>query len=72
MRPSDYAVGAACTAAAPLSLLAMEAASPTYTVGTGAFAPALRLSGFVGLSAGALFMYQRSVCKLLLGSTTHN
>lgn len=62
-RPSDYAYGAAFTAGLPAGLVVMEKISPTYTVGTGAFAPAMRLSGFLGLGAGCLFMYQRSVRK---------
>jgi len=59
-RPSDYIYGATATAGLPGALLAWEVAFPTRTLGTGGFAPAMRLAGVLGLGAGFLIMYERS------------
>ena len=60
-RPSDYAVGAATTASGPGLMLLMEKISPSL-VGKGGFAPIMRLSGAIGLGAGFVMFYQRSIC----------
>jgi NADH-ubiquinone oxidoreductase complex I, 21 kDa subunit len=63
-RPSDYAVGAATTGAGPGLMLLMEKISPSL-VGKGGFAPIMRLSGAIGLGAGFVMFYQRSICAFL-------
>lgn len=47
-------------AAGPGLMLTWEKIAPSY-VGKGGFAPIMRLAGFVGLTAGFLTMYQRSI-----------
>ncbi|OCL07786.1 hypothetical protein AOQ84DRAFT_52720 [Glonium stellatum] len=59
-RPSDWAVGAALSAGGPALMLWWEKVSPSY-VGRGGFAPIMRLSGAVGLTAGFLMVYSRSI-----------
>ena len=59
-RPSDYAVGAAYAAAGPALMLTWEKFAPSY-VGKGGFAPIMRLTGVIGLGAGFLTFYQRSI-----------
>lgn len=59
-RPSDWAVGAGVSAAGPALMLYWEKVSPSY-VGRGGFAPIMRLSGVVGLTAGFLMVYSRSI-----------
>lgn len=44
-------------------MLLMEKISPSM-VGKGGFAPIMRLSGAVGLGAGFVMFYQRSICRL--------
>ncbi|TVY58203.1 NADH-ubiquinone oxidoreductase 20.9 kDa subunit [Lachnellula suecica] len=61
-RPSDYATGAATTAFGPLALLLMEKMQPSL-VGKGGFAPIMRLTGAISLSAGFLMFYQRSTLR---------
>lgn len=61
-RKSDYAAGATLAASGPAVLLFWEASSPSY-VGKGGFAPIMRLTGFVSLTAGFLFLYQRSILR---------
>jgi hypothetical protein len=63
-RPSDYAVGAATAAAGPGLMLLWERVSPSL-VGKGGFAPIMRLSGVIGLGAGFLTFYQRSIRAFL-------
>lgn len=76
-RPSDYAVGAATASAGPGLMLLMEKISPSL-VGKGGFAPILRLSGAIGLGAGFVMFYQRSICtfpsllKLLYSTMASN
>jgi NADH-ubiquinone oxidoreductase complex I, 21 kDa subunit len=64
-RPEDYAIGAAAAAAGPGLMLTWERLAPSY-VGKGGFAPIMRLTGVIGLGAGFLMFYQRSICALLL------
>jgi hypothetical protein len=59
-RSSDYAVGAATATAGPGLMLLMEKISPSL-VGKGGFAPIMRLSGAIGLGAGFVMFYQRSL-----------
>lgn len=59
-RPSDYAFGAGAAAAGPGLLWLMERLAPSYA-GRGGFARAMRLAGFIGLGAGFLSFYQRSI-----------
>ena len=61
-RPSDWAVGAGVSAAGPALMLYWEKVSPSY-VGRGGFAPIMRLSGVVGLTAGFLMVYSRSTSE---------
>ena len=61
-RPSDWAVGAGVSAAGPALMLYWEKVSPSY-VGRGGFAPIMRLSGVVGLTAGFLMVYSRSISE---------
>jgi hypothetical protein len=60
-RPSDYAAGAGVAAIAPITMLVMEKVQPSM-VGKGGFPSIMRLTGAIGISAGFLFMYQRSTC----------
>ncbi|KAL8715000.1 MAG: hypothetical protein Q9220_000957 [cf. Caloplaca sp. 1 TL-2023] len=60
-RPVDYSVAAATAAAGPALMLLWERISPSY-VGKGGFAPIMRLTGVVGVTAGFLQFYQRSIC----------
>lgn len=60
-RPSDYAAGAATATLGPGLMLLMERVSPSL-VGKGGFAPIMRLSGAIGVGAGFVLFYQRSVC----------
>jgi hypothetical protein len=46
-------------------MLTWEKFAPSY-VGKGGFAPIMRLTGVIGLSAGFLMFYQRSICVFLL------
>jgi hypothetical protein len=59
-RPSDYAYGATAAAAGPGLMLLWERISPSY-VGKGGFAPIMRLTGVIGVGAGFLMFYQRSI-----------
>lgn len=59
-RSSDYAVGAATATAGPGLMLLWEKIAPSY-VGKGGFAPIMRLTGVIGLGAGFLMFYQRSI-----------
>jgi len=61
-RPSDYAVGATAAAAGPGLMLLWERVSPSY-VGKGGFAPIMRLTGVIGVGAGFLMFYQRSILR---------
>ncbi|KAE8454546.1 hypothetical protein EG329_000169 [Mollisiaceae sp. DMI_Dod_QoI] len=61
-RTSDYVAGAAFATAGPGAMLLMERISPSL-VGKGGFAPIMRLTGFVGLTAGFLLTYQRSILR---------
>ncbi|PBP26668.1 putative NADH-ubiquinone oxidoreductase 21 kDa subunit [Diplocarpon rosae] len=61
-RKSDYAAGAATAALGPGLMLTWERIAPSL-VGKGGFAPIMRLSGAVGLSAGFLMFYQRSILR---------
>jgi hypothetical protein len=45
-------------------MLLMEKISPSL-VGKGGFAPIMRLSGAIGLGAGFVMFYQRSICAFL-------
>jgi hypothetical protein len=62
-RPSDYAAGAGMAAIGPIAMLTMERIQPSM-VGKGGFASIMRLTGFISISAGFLFFYQRSTCTL--------
>ena len=42
-------------------MLITERFAPSFC-GKGGFAPILRLSGFIGVFAGAIFIWQRSSC----------
>jgi hypothetical protein len=44
-------------------MLTWERIAPSY-VGKGGFAPIMRLTGVIGLGAGFLLFYQRSICGL--------
>ncbi|ORY70637.1 NADH-ubiquinone oxidoreductase complex I, 21 kDa subunit-domain-containing protein [Leucosporidium creatinivorum] len=59
MRPSDYALWAAGTAAAPGAIYAMELADPTK-LGRAGLRPTLRLATFLGFAGGFLLAYQTS------------
>ena len=63
-RSSDYAVGAVTAAAGPALLLTWERIAPSY-VGKGGFAPIMRLNAVLGLGAGFIVFYQRSICAFL-------
>jgi hypothetical protein len=60
-RTSDYAAGAVTAAAGPGLMMTWEKFAPSY-VGKGGFAPIMRLTGVIGLGAGFLMFYQRSIC----------
>lgn len=62
-RPSDYVAGAVFGAGGPALMLTWERIAPSY-VGKGGFAPIMRLTGVIGLGAGFLLFYQRSICGL--------
>ncbi|MCJ1233740.1 hypothetical protein MMC14_001698 [Varicellaria rhodocarpa] len=64
-RPSDYAAATGVGALGPGLMLLWEQVAPSY-VGKGGFAPIMRLSGFLGLSAACLTVYQRS-CNRFYG-----
>ncbi|KAF8311403.1 hypothetical protein DL93DRAFT_2083405 [Clavulina sp. PMI_390] len=59
MRASDVACMAGGTALGPALLLAWEKADPSVAMRK-QLGPALRLSGFIGFTAGFLYAYQRS------------
>jgi hypothetical protein len=59
-RTSDYAAGAVTAAAGPGLMLLWERIAPSY-VGRGGFAPIMRLTGVIGVGAGFLMFYQRSI-----------
>ncbi|KAI9743823.1 MAG: hypothetical protein M1818_002557 [Claussenomyces sp. TS43310] len=61
-RPSDYLVGGVTAAVGPGLMLLWEKISPSQ-VGRGGFAPIMRLSGVIGLGAGFLTFYQRSILR---------
>ncbi|PMD13004.1 NADH-ubiquinone oxidoreductase-like protein 21 kDa subunit [Hyaloscypha hepaticicola] len=61
-RPSDYAAGAVFGASGPALMLTWERIAPSY-VGKGGFAPIMRLTGVIGLGAGFLLFYQRSILR---------
>merc|ERR1711977_59977 len=61
-RKSDYVAGAATATAGPGLMLLWERIAPSL-VGKGGFAPIMRLSGAIGLSAGFLMFYQRSILR---------
>ncbi|KAH8816826.1 NADH-ubiquinone oxidoreductase complex I, 21 kDa subunit-domain-containing protein [Xylogone sp. PMI_703] len=61
-RSSDYAVGAATAAAGPGLMMLWERIAPSH-VGKGGFAPIMRLTGVIGLGAGFLVFYQRSILR---------
>jgi len=60
MRGSDYGYGAGFAAMGPATLYLMERVSPS-SVGKGGFAGPMRLMGAVGLTAGFLLAYSRSI-----------
>lgn len=47
-------------------MLVWERFAPSY-VGKGGFAPIMRLAGVIGLTAGFLKFYSRSICGRLRG-----
>lgn len=59
-RTSDYLAGGATAAAGPALMLLWERVSPSH-VGKGGFPPIMRLAGVLGLGAGFLVFYQRSI-----------
>jgi hypothetical protein len=59
MRPSDYAVLAACTAGAPGAIWALEKGWPTFNT-RGTFMRIIRLTGAIGLTAGFLLATTRT------------
>jgi len=65
MRGSDYGYGAGFAAMGPAALLLMERVSPS-SVGKGGFAGPMRLMGAVGLTAGFLLAYSRSISTFVL------
>jgi hypothetical protein len=69
-RPSDYAVGATAAAAGPGLMLLWERVAPSY-VGKGGFAPIMRLTGVIGVGAGFLMFYQRSIRLFLQPPSLH-
>jgi hypothetical protein len=60
MRTSDYLVGAGMAGLTPFTLALMERVSPSYA-GAGGYKSVLRVSWMVGLAAGGLMAYQRSM-----------
>ncbi|RQM07117.1 hypothetical protein DH86_00003465 [Scytalidium sp. 3C] len=61
-RTSDYLAGGATAAAGPALMLLWERVSPSH-VGKGGFPPIMRLAGVLGLGAGFLVFYQRSILR---------
>ncbi|KAG4436383.1 hypothetical protein IFR05_008139 [Cadophora sp. M221] len=61
-RKSDYVAGTAMAAGGPGLMLLWERIAPSL-VGKGGFAPIMRLSGAIGISAGFLMFYQRSILR---------
>lgn len=59
-RVSDWLYGAGFGTIAPAAMLLMERVSPT-NVGKGGFASTMRLAGGVGITAGFLLAYSRSI-----------
>lgn len=59
-RGSDYAAAGAFALSGPALMVWFERISPSE-VGKGGFAQIMRLSGFVGASAGFLLLYSRSI-----------
>ncbi|OQO07793.1 NADH-ubiquinone oxidoreductase 20.9 kDa subunit [Cryoendolithus antarcticus] len=59
-RGSDYLAGSLLAASGPALMLWWERISPSE-VGKGGFASVMRLSGFISLTAGFLYTYQRSI-----------
>ena len=59
-RPADYVHGITAAAAGPGLFYAMEKFSPSG-VGKGGFAQGMRLVGFLGLTGGFIYFYQRSI-----------
>merc|ERR1712098_652273 len=64
-RKSDYVAGAATATAGPGLMLLWERIAPSL-VGKGGFAPIMRLSGAIGLSAGFLMFYQHRYVRLTI------
>jgi len=60
MRGSDYLAGTAFAAAGPVAFLVMDRVSPSQ-IGKGGFAGPMRLMSAVGLTAGFLLAYSRSI-----------
>ena len=60
MRGSDYLYGSIFAAAGPITFFVMDRVSPSQ-VGKGGFAGPMRLMGAVGLTAGFLLAYSRSI-----------
>ncbi|KAJ3484096.1 hypothetical protein NLG97_g7145 [Lecanicillium saksenae] len=61
-RKEDYIAGGLAAAFAPAALYTLEKFAPSH-VGRGGFAKAMRLAGFVGLTGGFLYFYQRSALR---------
>ncbi|KAI9757304.1 MAG: hypothetical protein M4579_003515 [Chaenotheca gracillima] len=61
-RPSDYGKGAAMTAFGPALMLLWERVAPSH-VGRGGFAPIMRLTGAISMTAGFLIFYQSSILR---------
>ncbi|KAL8849303.1 MAG: hypothetical protein Q9221_005713 [Calogaya cf. arnoldii] len=61
-RREDYAVGVVTAAATPGALWVWERFAPSY-VGKGGFAPIMRLAGVIGITAGFLQFYNRSIFR---------
>lgn len=68
-RPSDYVAGVATAAAGPSLLLLWERFAPSL-VGKGGFPPIMRLAGAIGVGAGFLTVYQRSICTSIYSHYT--
>jgi hypothetical protein len=69
MRRSDYLAGAGLAALTPASLALMERVSPSYA-GAGGYKSVLRVSWMVGLAAGGMLAYQRSMSMFTHASFT--
>jgi hypothetical protein len=61
MRPSDVAIAASVSVAAPGALIALEKGWPTFNT-RGSFNRVLRLTGAIGITAGFLMATTRSSC----------